>query len=275
MRLEGPSKLMVVQSLAAFLVAFWLRYMMTNRWFSWVVFVLVTQVSAVVLGQPPETERPRTAPRSPQNADFFRRLEEARAQAEGVAAPRQESSGQASRGASVSTQSLRDLPAEVGQTLSVKFTEFRLPAAIDGRLTAGEIEESFERLMTEGKVELIECVTLSTIESQETMVRFGKRVAVTTGVVVMPGAGARNIRNVQNLELGTIVRVKAESRGEQVVMNLNYESSRLVGEGAEDAPPDTHSIELTSTLLLELGVPKLVGGTTADGTSFLIAEVAK
>lgn len=150
-----------------------------------------------------------------------------------------------------------------------------MPAEIEIGLTASEIEESFERLKTEGKVELIESVTLSTVESQETMVRFGKRVAVTTGAMMMPGPGARNIRSVQDRELGTIVRLKAEYRGEQVVMNLIYESSRLVGEGAEDAPPDTHSIQLTSTLLLKLGVPKLVGGTNGDRKSFVIAEVSK
>lgn len=87
---------------------------MTNRWVPWVVFVLVTQTSAVVLGQQPETEPPQTAPRSSPNAEFFRRSLEARAQAESLAAPRQESPGQASRGAAVPTQSLRDLPAEVG-----------------------------------------------------------------------------------------------------------------------------------------------------------------
>jgi hypothetical protein len=248
---------------------------MTNRWVPWVVFVLVTQTSAVVLGQPPETEPPQTAPRSSLNAELIRRSLEARAQAEGLAAPRQESRGQASRGAEVPTQSLQDLPAEVGQTFIVTFTEFRLPAEIETGLTASEIEESFERLKTEGKVDLIESVTLSTVESQETMVRFWKRVAVTTGVMAMPGPGARNVRSVQERELGTIVRLKAESRGEQVVMNLIYQSSRLVGEGAEDAPPDTHSIQLTSTLLLELGVPKLVGGTTGDQSSFVIAEVSK
>jgi hypothetical protein len=222
--------------------------MMANRWVHWVVLVLVTQASAVVFGQPPETEPSRTVPRSSQNVDFFRRSLEARAQAEGLAAPRQQSPGQTSRDASVPTQSLPELPAEVGQTFYVTLTEFRLPAEMEAGLTASEIEDSFERLKKEGKVELIEWVTLSTVESQETMVRFRKLVAVTTGVVGMPGPGAAIARSFQVRELGTTVRLKAESRGEQVVMNLIYESSRLVGEGAEDTPPDTHSIQLTSTV---------------------------
>lgn len=249
---------------------------MTNRCVLWVVLALVSQASAVGLAQPPEAEqRPRTSPRSPQQAEFLRRLEEARARGEGFVDPRQEAPGQASRGAVVATPGLPGLPTEVGQAFSVTFTEFRLPAAIESGWTAGEIEESFASLKTEGKVDLVESVTLSTVESQETMVTFGKRVAVTTGLMAMGGPGTRTLRNVQDRQLGTTVRVKAESRGERVVMSLIYESSRLVGEGAEDAPPDTHSIQLTSTLVLEPGVPKLVGGTTGDGTLFLIVEVAK
>jgi len=267
---------------------------MTNRWTVWLAFVLVVQLASVGIAQPQEGDRPEPPVRRPVPADgtpsrdaIFERFQEARerseaarAQAEALRAQPDASRGQAevTRGQRGQAETrppvdLGRLPAEIGQTFFVSITEFRLSEAIDSRLSPDEIVAFFDSAKNEGKAELIESVGLSTIESLETSVRFTKRIAVTVGAMMSPAAG--RIRNVQDREVGTLVRLIAEPRGEQVAVRLVYEASRMVGEGADDAPPDTHAIQFTSTLLLEPGVPKLVGGKTGDGTSFLIVEVTK
>lgn len=267
---------------------------MTNRWTVGLAFVLVVQLASVGIAQPPEGDRPEPPVRRPVPADGTRsrdailegfqeareRTEAWRAQAEATRRQTEASRGQpeVARGqrGQIGTRPQQDLgllPAEIGQTFFVTITEFRLSEAIDSRLSPDEIVALFDSAKSEGKAELIESVGLSTIESLETSVRFSKRIAVTVGAMMSPAAG--RIRNVQDREVGTLVRLVAESRGEQVAVRLAYEASRMVGEGADDAPPDTHSIQLSSTLLLEPGVPKLVGRTTGDGTSFLIVEVTE
>lgn len=208
---------------------------------------------------PPPIDRPRNEPPSLRGESS----RPAAASQAGDAAPQ--------RGRFGANPELGDLPAELGQTYLVTVTEFRLSEAIDARTAPSEIVELFQRLRGEGKLELVESVSLSAVESIETSVRFGKLISVTVGATVAPAVG--RIRNYQQREIGTIVRVLAEPRGEQVALRVAYEASRPVGEGTDESPPDIHSFQTTSTLLLDPGVPKLVGGTVGDGTTFLIVEV--
>lgn len=165
--------------------------------------------------------------------------------------------------------SAADSPA---QSYVVQFTEFRLKSSSDPKLSASEIVKSFEQMRDDGKVELVEVVRLSTLAGYESMVQFGKMASVTVGTTAaLPGRGPT--RQLQRQSVGTLVRVTAEPQEGKVLLKLAYEASRFEGAGQEDSPPDTVTVQFNTTLLIETGKPTLVGGTSADATTFLLVSI--
>jgi hypothetical protein len=166
----------------------------------------------------------------------------------------------------------------------VQFTEFRLKNAADPNLSAADIVQAFQQPNAEETLELIETVRLSALDGHESMVQFGKSAAVTMGVANFggapnfPGGGRGNARQVQYRQVGTLVRLTAQSQAEKVLLKLSYEVSRLEApapDSAEDDAPDVNVIQFNTTLLVEPGKPTLVGGTSAEPTDFLVVSVTE
>lgn len=161
---------------------------------------------------------------------------------------------------------------EVLESYIVQLSEYKINGPTDPSQTAADIVASLMKADAKTKPELIETVRLSTLSGSESMVQFGKQVRVTSGTVSVRGTTARQMQNVQ---FGTIVRVTATPRAGKVVVKLSFESSRLDGKGAENSPPDISTTQIESTQLLEIGKPTLIGGTTADTSSFILLTVTR
>jgi hypothetical protein len=177
-----------------------------------------------------------------------------------------------------------DSPREAGaaspKSYVVQLTEFRFHNAADPKLSAADIVRTFQQPNAEETLELIETVRLSALESHETTVQFGRNAALTVGVANFSGApnfpGGRNTRQIQYRQVGTLVRLTAQSQEEKVLLKLTYEVSRLEGRAPDDPEadsPDVIVIQFNTTLLVEPGKPTLVGGTSAEPTNFLLVSV--
>ena len=158
------------------------------------------------------------------------------------------------------------------QSYVVQLTEFRLKASVDPTLKAKEIVQAFDKLKSDGKIDLIETVRLSALENHESMAQFGKTATVTTSISQTQRG---RVRSTQQREVGTMVELTAIPRNGKILLKLHYEASRFDGAGTEDSPPDTLTTRFNTTLLVEPGTPTLVGGTTAGATSLLFVSIAE
>ncbi|HYW78358.1 MAG TPA: hypothetical protein VE890_02240 [Thermoguttaceae bacterium] len=132
---------------------------------------------------------------------------------------------------------------------------------------------TLDQLRKDGKIDLLETVRLSALEGHESMVRFGK---LTTVTVAVQGIGqGRTVRRTDSRDVGTLVRLTARPEGEAILLTLQYEASRLDGPGQEDAPPDTGTVGVTTTMLIEPGQPTLAGSCRSDKTTLLIVSIEK
>jgi hypothetical protein len=174
----------------------------------------------------------------------------------------------------------REAGAASPKSYVVQLTEFRFANAVDPKLTAAHIVHAFQQADAEKSFELIETVRLTALESHETMVQFGRNTAVTVGVANFSGApnfpGGRNTRQTQYRQVGTLVRLTAQSQAEKVLLKLSYEVSRLEAQAPDDLEadsPDVIVIQFDTALLIEPGKPTLVGGTSAEPSNFLLVSV--
>jgi hypothetical protein len=158
-------------------------------------------------------------------------------------------------------------------TYVVQLTEFRLNQTLDPSLSAAQILELVSKKDNNAGYEAIETIRLSTLSGMESMVQFGRRVNVTVGKTVT--RGGETARNVQALDVGTIVRVTATPENGSVFLKLTYETSKLDGNGDEDTPPELTKTQISTTQLLELGQPRLVGSSTSTPTSVVVVKVTK
>lgn len=153
----------------------------------------------------------------------------------------------------------------------VQLTEFRMAKAADVNLSAGEIVKSLDELKENGEIEIIETIRLSALPRFESMMQIGKTASITVGVTNAPGR--IQARQTQQQMVGTMVRLTAEPADGKILLKLAYEASRFEGEHSDETPPDIKTIQLNTTLLLEHSKTTLVGGTSAEATTFLAVSV--
>ena len=153
----------------------------------------------------------------------------------------------------------------------VQLTEFRWKKSADTKMSSSDIVKALEEMKDTGDVEMIETIRLSALLGYENMMQICKRVSVTVGVMIAPGRG--QTRQTQQQMVGTMVRITVEPANGKTLLKLSYEASRFEGEGTEDSPPDTKTFQVNSTLLLDDSKTALVGGTSAESTTFLAVSV--
>lgn len=164
------------------------------------------------------------------------------------------------------------------QSYTVQLTEFRLKSTSDPKLSASELVASFEQMKKDGKLDLVETIRLSALEQYESMAQFGRRAAVTVGVTV-GGAngpvGRPTTRSIQHQMVGTTVRLTATPQQGKILLKLSYETARLEEEAKDAISPDTRMVQFNTTLLIEPGKPTLVGGSSAENSSYLLVSIGK
>lgn len=163
-------------------------------------------------------------------------------------------------------------PESTLRSYVVQLTEFRWKGSADLALSPRELVRAVDQLRKDGKLDVIETVRLSALENHESMAQFGKSVAIVTGVA---DTGQGRVRNVGFHQVGTMVKLTAVPKDGKVVLELQYEASRLNGEGAADLPSSTLTTQFKTTLMIEPGTPTLVGSTTAQPSSLLVVSITE
>ena len=154
----------------------------------------------------------------------------------------------------------------------VEFTEFQLKGPPNTKLNAHDLVRVLEEEKTSDNVKFVETVRLSVLTNHESLVQFGKAVTVTVGAVLSASGRARN---TQTRQVGTIARVTASHQNGHVLLKLMYEAARHNGQGTDDSPPDVTTSKFETTLLLKPGIPALVGGTSAEPSSYLLVTLSQ
>jgi len=153
----------------------------------------------------------------------------------------------------------------------VQLTEFRMKKASDAKISASDIIKALDEMKDNGEIEIVETIRLSAFPGLKSMVQIGRIATVTTGVISAPGRVQH--RQSQRQDIGTLVELTADPSNGKVLLNLAFEASRFDDEGTETTPPDTTTFAINTTLLLTPGKTTFVGGTSADGSSFLAVSV--
>lgn len=149
-------------------------------------------------------------------------------------------------------------PAPSLQTYLIHITECKLKAT-DAQTTSKMIAETFEQLKKDGKLDLIESITMNAIE------RRTAHASVHTTFNAINGSASA----------GTTVSLTATSQGEKVIVEFQYDKSRFVDKGSESVMPNTTIMRVTTSLVLLPGKPTFVYGTASEPTSYLIVSVEK
>jgi len=152
----------------------------------------------------------------------------------------------------------------------VQLTEFRFKSSVNPKISASEIVAQFEKPNSEGLIQHIETIRMSVQSGANNMVHFGRQVTVTTGTVTNAG---KTTRISKDTSIGTILRVNAMPQDQNVQLEIDYEASRLDGDGTEVSPPNTVITKITSMQTFQIGKPMLVGGTSAGETTYVIVTI--
>jgi hypothetical protein len=151
----------------------------------------------------------------------------------------------------------------------VTFSEFRLTDSADPALSSADIVEAFQRMRQEGTLELVQTVRMTGMEREESEVLFGKSVPITTGET----AGGKGVgaTSVDWEEVGTFVTMQGTSQADGMLLRFRYESSGFDEGDAADPLTDRQArLRVSTAALLAPGKPALVGGTSADGSRYLL-----
>ncbi len=163
--------------------------------------------------------------------------------------------------------------SDVSKSYVVQLTEYRFEQPLRPSQSAAEILELLAATGDSKKAEIVETVRLSTLSGTESMVQFGRRVSVTVGKATT--RGGETVRQKQGYDVGTVVRLTARPQDDKVAMALTFDSSRIGEEVDEDSPPDVIKTQISSTLLLELGKPSLVGSSTQASSRVIVVTVTE
>lgn len=154
----------------------------------------------------------------------------------------------------------------------VTLSEYRIAEGVSSERSASEIVDWIASRSDEQDFTPLATIRLTIISDAESMVQFGRRVVVTTGTVTNSRAGT--MRQSGTLEIGTMIRVKANPVGDKIALRITFESSRLDGEHDGDSPPDVSHTNLDTTLLLEADKPTLLGGITDEAASLFFVTIS-
>lgn len=151
----------------------------------------------------------------------------------------------------------------------VDVVEFALRDRADADLESAKL---LELLKTKSdKIQRIESTRMTAISGAKCTASFGKSASVTMGVTKSAVGSTRNTAQVQ---IGTIVQLSPmnNSNGTATV-TLSYEAARLNEVKQEDTMPDIVKVTVNSELVLKLGTPTLVAGSTNGGSSYIAITI--
>ena len=133
---------------------------------------------------------------------------------------------------------------------------------------------AIKELLKGDNLEWHELFQVSCLDGVPTTLQVGRTMAVQVGMMQTPQGG--KVRNMENRQVGTRAEIRATSQERGVVVELDYESSRIPlnkQQGDSEMTPPTHTLQTKTVARVTLGQPHLVSGTSDKEGSRLILLV--
>lgn len=157
----------------------------------------------------------------------------------------------------------------VGLSFDVQLTEYQFEQPLDPSLSTEAILELLAKPAAEAKYKIATSHRVSVDNEVESLVQAGQTVRLTTGTTQSSRGVSRNTKGVS---VGKIVRVTVASRGDGVLIALNYASAGVEGDHSEDQARTISRTSVQTTRAIELGKPALVG--CSRGSVILVTVTA-
>jgi len=151
----------------------------------------------------------------------------------------------------------------------VELAEYKLDQAIPIGLGEAEV---IDAILSSG-VKPVETIRLTALSNTDSMVQFGKRIAVTTASMTR---GDATTRQTKEIEIGTILSLRIKPLAKGAIAEIDYSTNRVDGDGTEDSPPDVLTNTMQSTQIYVLGKTRLLstmGTGNLTGVVVTIREI--
>lgn len=162
-------------------------------------------------------------------------------------------------------------PSPSAESFTVQLTEYKLSEPVDTSKSSVDILEMLTSKVDDQAFEVVETIRFSTLTGSQSVVQYGRRVNVTVGSATTGRGGV--VRNMQSLDVGTVVQVSSKSDNGKVILDLSYESSKIDGDVDTELSPNINQTQINTTQLFEFGKPKLVASSSTNATSVLVVTV--
>ena len=163
--------------------------------------------------------------------------------------------------------------ADCRTSFVVQLAEYQLEQPMDPSLSAAAILEMLTAQRDGKQCRPVETIRLSTVSGEEGMAQFGRVVNVTVGKATT--ARGETVRNMEAVDVGSMIRVMAIPQDGNVTITLNYESSRIIGDIDQDVPPSINKTQISTTLSLEPGKPTLVSSSSTTSSSIIVVTATR
>jgi hypothetical protein len=165
-------------------------------------------------------------------------------------------------------------PSATAPQYRVMLLEFQWRPGADPGWNEEQPIPSIKELVEGGKLEWHELFQVSCLDGVPTSLQVGRTVAIQKGVMQTPQGG--KVRQMEMRQVGTRAEIRATSEERGVLVELEYESSRIPKIPLEDdseSQPATHTLQTKTVARVTLGRPHLVSGTSDKEGSRLILLV--
>lgn len=155
---------------------------------------------------------------------------------------------------------------------TVELSEYHLERPLSPSQPVDDVLERLTKNQDGQSGKLVETIRFSTLMGNESMLQFGKRVQMVAGTTTGRGG---TIRNMQSVDVGTLILATVAPQDGKVSLSLTYESSKIDAAKDDDTPPEISKTKIRTVQLLELGKPALVVSSTRGSTSVIVAKVTQ
>ncbi len=151
----------------------------------------------------------------------------------------------------------------------VDLIEFALKDKSDADLGSAEL---LDLLKTKSdKIQRIESTRMTAISGAKCTASFGRSASVTMGVTK---SAVGSTRNTAQIQVGTMMQLTPMNNSDgTATVTLIYEAARLTVAKQEDTMPDIVKVTVNAELMLKLGTPTLVAGSTNGDSSYIAITI--
>ena len=146
----------------------------------------------------------------------------------------------------------------------VTLSEYHLAKPVPVEATEVEILE----MLRQSKQEPVETVRLTAFADTDCMMNLSKQVNLVTGTTTR---GPVVSKQTETYQVGTILRVRIVAKGEGVIAEIDYSTSRISSDEVDFPEVQSNSVEATS--YFNLGKQRLLSSSSAENAPFLVVSI--